>query len=102
MHDMIHDTGRFATPHASKYLQQLCKHFGHKTEVRFDSESGEVALSAGPAELSSSDSELRVTVHAPDEPTLAKARSVIDSHLARFAFREEFEHMTWEDAPAAA
>ncbi len=102
MQDLLNDTGRFATPHASKYLQQLCKHFGHKTEVRFDSDSGEVALSAGPAKLSASDSELLVTVSAPDEDSLAKARTVIDKHLARFAFREEFEQMQWEGAPAAA
>ena len=42
-------TGLFATDKASRYLQQLCKHFGHKADVRFDATSGEAALPPAPA-----------------------------------------------------
>ena len=29
---MLTSETRFETPNASKYLQQLCKHFGHRVE----------------------------------------------------------------------
>ena len=90
------DTGVFATPNASRYLQQLCKHFGHKVEARYDETSGEVALPLGPALMAATSEQLEITVHAPDPENLAVARGVIDSHLERFAFREEFKTMDWQ------
>lgn len=88
-------TGKFNTDKASKYLQQLCKHFSHKIDVRFDDTSGEVALPPGPARLTATDSALLVTIDAQDNDSLDKAKGVIDSHLARFAFRENFTAMDW-------
>lgn len=95
------ETGRFETTHASKYLQQLCKHFSHKTEVTFDASSGVVALSQGPATLAADDAALTVEIAASDVEGLAKARHVIDAHLARFAFREEFNGFEWKAVEAA-
>ncbi|KUF11078.1 DUF2218 domain-containing protein [Pseudoponticoccus marisrubri] len=95
-------TGRFETAHASKYLQQLCKHFAHKVEVSFDSETGTAALPAGPARLQAADGALTVTVTGADADALDRARHVIDSHLARFAFREGFETMDWTAAQTTA
>lgn len=37
----------FKTENASRYLQTLCKHFGHKVEVRFDAHSGEISFPVG-------------------------------------------------------
>jgi len=88
-------TGCFKTDNASKYLQQLCKHFGHKVGSQFDTTTGRVDFPFGPATMAASDTALEVTVEAPDSDGLARARGVIDSHLARFAFREEFEAMEW-------
>lgn len=96
MQEQLHDTGRFATGSASKYLQQLCKHFAHKIEVRYDATSGEAALPPGPATLTAEPDELVIRITAPDEAGLVRARAVIDDHLARFAFRENFEQMSWE------
>ncbi|QDC08578.1 DUF2218 domain-containing protein [Oceanicola sp. D3] len=95
MQDPLHDTGTFSTPHGSKYLQQLCKHFAHKIETRFDDTSGECALSPGPATLSADETGLTVHITAPDEEGLAVSRSIIDKHLIRFAFREDFQNMSW-------
>lgn len=89
-------TGRFDTLNASKYLQQLCKHFGHKVEAEFDTAQGRVAFPFGPADMKADETALTVTVTAADDDTLTRARGVIDSHLARFAFRESFEHMDWQ------
>lgn len=41
---MLISTARYPTAHASKYLQQLCRHFAHKVAVRFDAHSGHAAL----------------------------------------------------------
>ncbi|MBY6048795.1 DUF2218 domain-containing protein [Vannielia litorea] len=102
MQEQLHDTGRFATQSASKYLQQLCKHFGHKIDVRYDASSGECALPVGPAKLRAEDDALVVEVTAPSEEGLTRARAVIDNHLVRFAFRENFETMDWEGLAAAS
>nr|WP_325248517.1 DUF2218 domain-containing protein [Amylibacter sp.] len=89
-------TGVFETPNASKYLQQLCKHFGHKVTVTYDAEKGRVDFPFGIAELRASDTALRVTITVTDPELIARARGAIDSHLVSFAFRENFETMTWQ------
>ena len=45
----LHQTGTFQTPQASKYLQQLCRHFAHKVAVEYDASQGRAALPPGPA-----------------------------------------------------
>lgn len=90
-------TGRFQTPNASKFLQQLCKHFAHKVEVSHTEDAGEAALPSGPATLRAEPDALEVTVTGADADGLAAAKEVIDSHLVRFAFREGFTEMAWTD-----
>ena len=94
---MIHSTGTLSSPKASQYLQQLCKHFAHKTEVSFDTHQGSIALRSGPATLTASDGRLVATVTAPDLAALPQARHVIDKHLAIFAHREGFTTLDWDD-----
>ncbi|WP_371156441.1 DUF2218 domain-containing protein [Jannaschia sp. 2305UL9-9] len=95
MQPPLSDLGRFETANASRYLQQLCKHFAHKVEVRHDETSGEAALPTGPATLRAEPGALIVTVTADDADGLARARHIVDDHLKRFAFREAFETMSW-------
>ena len=95
MQEPLTDEGRFETPNASRYLQQLCKHFSHKTEVRFDTHSGQATLPGGPATLTATDAELIVMLKADTTEGLDRSRRVIDSHLERFAFREAFKTMDW-------
>ncbi|SIN80516.1 DUF2218 domain-containing protein [Vannielia litorea] len=101
MQEQLHDTGRFATRSASKYMQQLCKHFAHKIDVRYDATSAEAALPPGPATMRAEPEELVIEITAPDEEGLTRARAVIDNHLVRFAFRENFETMDWEGLATA-
>ncbi|MCZ4262982.1 DUF2218 domain-containing protein [Limimaricola sp. G21655-S1] len=96
MQDRILDEGRFRTPNASRYLQQLCKHFAHKVEASCDTQSGRVAMPFGPVMLTATADELVVTVSTSDSEALARARKVIDDHLSRFAFREGFVQMAWQ------
>ncbi|MAE88566.1 MULTISPECIES: DUF2218 domain-containing protein [Salipiger] len=91
----LQQSGTFQTPNASKYLQQLCKHFEHKVAVVFDESEGRAALPPGPALLSASAEALLVEISARTEADLERARFIIDDHLKRFAFREGCEGMTW-------
>ncbi len=96
MQEKLMETGWFATPNASKYLQQLCKHFAHKIDVSFDDTHGEAALPPGPAVLDATEQGLTVQISASDEEGLRHARLIIDDHLKRFAHRENFEAMSWQ------
>nr|WP_321508528.1 DUF2218 domain-containing protein [uncultured Celeribacter sp.] len=89
-------TGQFHTPHASKYLQQLAKHFSHKIEVSFTETDAELALPPGSATLHADNQTLTAHISAEDDAGLVRAKSIIDKHLERFAFRENFEAMDWQ------
>lgn len=99
---MLKSVGSFETPNASKYLQQLCKHFAHKIEVDYNETYGECAFPTGAATLRADQDRLLATVTAETEEMLTRAKFIVDKHLQRFAFREEFEQMQWQatDAPA--
>ncbi|APE42369.1 hypothetical protein BOO69_02280 [Sulfitobacter alexandrii] len=88
-------TGTFETPNASKYLQQLCKHFGHKIETEFTKTEGTCHFDMGPAYMKADDRELRVSFELDGPQSEDAARDVIDRHLEKFAFREEFNGMQW-------
>ncbi|PSM19813.1 MULTISPECIES: DUF2218 domain-containing protein [Nitratireductor] len=81
-------TATVATDKASRYLQQLCKHFGHKRPVTFTPERGSIAFDFGACELEAGDETLTMTVNAGTPEDLERMRTVIASHLERFAFRE--------------
>lgn len=95
MQETMMDRGVFPTAKASRYLQQLCKHFAHKVDVTYDERHGVVTLPIASAHLRAADTELVIELRADDEAALERGRGVIDSHLERFAFREEFKHMDW-------
>ncbi len=90
--------GQFDTPNGSKYLQQLCKHLAHKTDTTFTETAGTVSFAFGTAHLSADRDGLRVRFTLREPGSEARARMVIDKHLARFAFREGFEQMVWQDS----
>ena len=93
---MRKEAGSFATPNAARYLQQLCKHFAHKVDVRYDDTRGEADLPPGLAILTATPEALRVEISAADEQGLELPRHIIDDHLGRFAFREAFTGMGWQ------
>lgn len=98
---MLQTTAVLPTEHGSKYLQQLCKHFAHKIEVSFTPTHGECTFAMGKGILDADATGLTVTATAPDEEQLARTKSVIESHLVRFAFREELAPLDWSRAMAA-
>lgn len=87
------------TAHASRYLQQLCKHWAHKLEVSFTSEHGTVKLPDGAVAIMDAGSEaLDVRIEAGDAETLERMKDVVARHLDRFAFREAPLPFDWKDA----
>lgn len=85
------------TARASIYLQQLCKHFGHKVPVEFTPEHGLIELPFGLCRLAAEGDALTMIVEgAPAEIT--RLEKVVGDHLARFAFREK-PSFTWQPGP---
>ncbi|MBV7378717.1 DUF2218 domain-containing protein [Maritimibacter dapengensis] len=95
---MVTSEAYWTTEKGSQYLQQLCKHFGHKTEVEFTPEAGYVKLRSGEARMKADESGLWVQVETENADDIPGLQNVIDRHLERFAFREDFKAMPW---PAA-
>jgi hypothetical protein len=79
---------RVPTAHASRYLQQLCKHWSHKFPVEFTPEAGRIEMSAGVLVLDADAEGLGLRLTAEPE-TLERMEGVVADHLKRFAFREE-------------
>jgi len=65
------------TAQASKYLQQLCKHWAHKFPVAFDPNHGAIELSHGR------------TVLDADAEALERLETMVADHIKRFALRED-------------
>ena len=88
---MAKSVANVPTQSASRYLQQLCKHWGHKYQVEFDARHGEIALPMGPLKMDASPSELVVELDTDDAEGLDRFEHVVAEHLSRFAFREELK-----------
>jgi hypothetical protein len=87
-----------ATANASKYLQQLCKHWEHNLSVSFDPDHGTVIF---PRDARGADwpgdamvtfdatpDTLGVRIDATAEGQLDALKGALARHLDRFAFRE--------------
>ncbi|WP_395446893.1 DUF2218 domain-containing protein [Aminobacter sp. UC22_36] len=86
---MPKSTAVVETEHASRYLQQLCKHWGHKFKVEFSPTEGRIDLGEGRlVDLRAGDHSLTVDVEAEDLPRMEQ---VVVDHIVRFAFREELK-----------
>ena len=86
-----------ATEQASRYLQQLCKHFAHKLPVKFDEHDGEITFSIGECRLKADGAALHIHLAAPKLEDMEQLKDVVIRHLVRFAFREELQ-VDWQDA----
>ena len=88
-------TGTFNTENGGKYLQQLCKHFGHKVAAQWSEDRGTVSFEFGETVFEATKSALTVSIDLKDTKATDLAKGVIDRHLERFAFREDFKNMAW-------
>ena len=87
-----------STSNASRYLQQLCKHWSHKLAVEFTASDGRIVMpKEGRGEsfandaivsLKADEAALQVNVDASDARQLELVKDAVATHLDRFAFRE--------------
>lgn len=99
-------TALVPTEHASKYLQQLCKHWSHNLQVEFTAENGTVifprdargADHPGDAVVTFDVAEtgLSVRIDASSDEQLEGLKGAVARHLDRFAFREGELEYRWQ------
>ncbi|PZM09793.1 DUF2218 domain-containing protein [Rhizobium tubonense] len=89
------------TDHASRYMQQLCKHWSHKFAVEFDDKTGKVPFSPDSnVEFKADETTLQMTLYVADAANRERMQNVVAEHLKRFAFREELD-VVWTDNEGA-
>ena len=80
---------RVPTASASRYLQQLAKHWSHKMTVAFTAEEATIDFPSGARLVMRADTDtLDVALTVPEGEDVATMRGVVERHLDRFAFRE--------------
>lgn len=103
-----HSTARVPTTNGSRYLQQLCKHWGHNLEVEFTPEKGRVVF---PRDARGADwpgdatllleahaDALECRLEASAAGQLEALKGAVARHIDRFAFREAPLAFDWRDA----
>lgn len=101
-------TARIPTTSASKYLQQVCKHWEHNLPVTFDTTHGQITFARDargadwPADaivtLDAEDDILVCTINASAEGQRDGLKGALERHIDRFAFREVPLAYNWSDA----
>ncbi|WP_298670077.1 DUF2218 domain-containing protein [uncultured Sphingomonas sp.] len=88
---------RVPTASASRYLQQLAKHWSHKMVVTFSAEEGRIEFPNGSRlDMRANSETLDVALTVPDGEDAERMRGVVASHLDRFAFREAPLTFDWK------
>ena len=87
------------TASASRYLQQLCKHWSHKFAVEFTPQHGTIPFDTTRlCTLDAAPDALRLRIEAADDAALERTQGVVIDHLKRFAFRDDLGEVRWERA----
>jgi uncharacterized protein len=106
--DIFSTTAAVPTRSGSRYLQQLCKHWSHTLAVEFTAAHGTVTF---PRDVRGADypgdavaifdareTVLDVRIDASSAEQRDQLKTVVASHLDRFAFREAPLSFSWHDA----
>jgi uncharacterized protein len=102
-------SARVPTSKASRYLQQLCKHWSHNLAVEFNEQKGGVVFPRnargadwpGDATLlmQAHDDGLECQLEASAAGQLDALKGAVARHIDRFAFREAPLAFDWHDTP---
>ena len=102
----VNSTVRVPTAHASRYLQQLCKHWSHNLAVTFNETAGMVTFSRTARDADwPGDATLAMQAHedgldcrlaASSTGQLEALQGAVARHLDRFAFREAPLPFDWQ------
>jgi uncharacterized protein len=98
MSDVYSATAEVPTQSASKYLQQVCKHWTHNLQVEFTPDHGTVVFPKdargaehpgdGLVTFDASSEALTVRIDATSPQQLEALKGAVARHVDRFAFRE--------------
>ncbi|MBX3593833.1 DUF2218 domain-containing protein [Sphingomonas sp.] len=99
-------TGFAPTAHASRYLQQLCKHWEHNLKVTFDAGHGTITFprdargadwpADGLVTLDARADGLAIRIDASAPGQVEGLKGAVERHVDRFAFREAPLAYRWE------
>lgn len=99
-------TGFAKTDKASRYLQQLCKHWEHNLQVEFTAEHGTIVFPRdargadwpgdGLVRLDAKPEGLAMRIDASAEGQLEALKGAVERHVDRFAFREGALGYEWD------
>ena len=94
------------TAHASKYLQQLCKHWQHNLAVEFTPEHGTAVFPRdargadwpgdGTVTFDAREETLDIRIDASSDGQLEGLKGAVERHVDRFAFREAPLAFDWQ------
>lgn len=100
-------TASVPTANASRYLQQLCKHWQHNLQVEFDPSRGTIVFPrdargaswAGDAlvTLTATPETLECRIDASEPAQRDGLKGAVARHVDRFAFREAPLPFEWRD-----
>lgn len=98
-------TGFAATEKASRYIQQLCKHWEHNLKVDYAEGVGTIVFprdargAAWPGDalvtLTAKDDGIAIRIDASAEGQLDGLKGAVERHIDRFAFREDGLTYEW-------
>lgn len=91
-------TADFPTERAQALLGTMAKHFGHKIPVSLEDDRAELRFEMGVADIAVTPSGLRLELSAQGAEPLERLRGVVESHLLRFAHREDPAPLAWSPA----
>lgn len=98
-------TGFAKTDKASRYIQQLCRHWEHSLTVNFDADHGTIVFprdargadwpADGLVTLDARPDGIAIRVDASADGQLNGLKGAVERHIDRFAFRENGLKYEW-------
>lgn len=92
-------TADFATERATGLMTTMGKHFGHKIPVTMAEDHVILGFEMGEARIAATAEGLHLSLQGSDAEALERLRGVVESHLLRFAQRDDPAPLAWS-APA--
>lgn len=92
-------TADFATERATGLMTTMGKHFGHKIPVTMADDYVILGFEMGEARIDTTAEGLHLSLQGSDAEALERLRGVVESHLLRFAQRDDPAPLAWS-APA--
>jgi hypothetical protein len=88
-------TADFDTDRGAALMGTLGKHFGHKVPVQITDDNVHLQFEMGEATLTTTPTGLHLALEGADDAQLERLRDVVESHLLRFAHREDPAPLNW-------